>query len=40
MLHLEYVTEAGRRTLTFEFWSRTGTPVTSEGICLTPDEIE
>jgi hypothetical protein len=40
MLHLEYATEAGRRTLTFEFWSRTGTPVTSEGLCLLPDEIE
>ncbi len=40
MLHLEYATEAGRRTLTFEFWSRTGTPVTSEGFCLLPDEIE
>ncbi|WP_058867882.1 hypothetical protein [Chloracidobacterium thermophilum] len=40
MLHMEYATEAGRRTLTFEFWSSTGTPVTSEGLCLTPDEIE
>ncbi|MCS7080796.1 MAG: hypothetical protein NZ585_12220 [Chloracidobacterium sp.] len=40
MVHLEYATEGGRRTLTFEFWSSNGTPVTSEGLCLTPEEIE
>ncbi len=40
MLHLEYADEDGRQTLTFEFWSRHGTPVTSEGICLEPEEIE
>ncbi|MFQ3580316.1 DUF4178 domain-containing protein [Chloracidobacterium validum] len=40
MLHLEYATEDGRRTLTFEFWSSTGTPVTSEGFCLTTEEIQ
>lgn len=40
MLHLEYAAEDGRRTLTFEFWSSHGTPVTSEGFRLTPEEIE
>ncbi len=40
MLHLEYAAESGRRTLTFEFWSSVGTPVTSEGLCLASEEIQ
>jgi hypothetical protein len=40
MVHLEYLDESGEHSLSFEFWSSTGTPVTSEGIRLTQDAVE
>lgn len=40
MVHLEYLDESGEHSLSFEFWSSTGTPVTSEGIRLSRDAVE
>jgi hypothetical protein len=40
MIYLEYADDSRTRTLSFEFWSQTGTPVTSEGVRIAPDAVE